>query len=379
MRNKKEKHKKQNKFKYILILLPILLYLTLILNFKKNIFNYRFNKNIIEKYKRSQDIPKEVPGRLFLSDSDIHIASAYLYLNGAEPTEFNFQHPPLIKYLFGISIKIFSNPFIMQIIFGITYIVLTYILSIKLTQSSGVALLSSLLLAVDPLLVDLTSQALLDLGQSVFAIFYVISFLFYTSNPILPGIALGLLAGSKFWGAALFFYLTLQLFFIYKHKFNLKKASFQLLSAAVMFSVLYIPTFIQKNGFFNILFFELKTVKYWLNHSVASIPGASLLLFLSGYFKSWWGKSNWLFSTPWSFLWPASLITSIYYVFSKLREKKNDNKLIIGILPFLYLLFLGVQAPFTRYFVIVLPYLYITLAIHISNVKINFNEKSSLN
>ena len=47
----------------------------------------------------SQDIPHEVAGkRLFLSDSEIHIASGYLYALGNNPITFNFQHPPFIKY-----------------------------------------------------------------------------------------------------------------------------------------------------------------------------------------------------------------------------------------------------------------------------------------
>jgi len=231
----------------------------------------------------SQDIPHEVAGkRLFLSDSEIHIASGYLYALGNNPTTFNFQHPPFIKYLYGLSILLFKNPFIIQIIFGIALLLLTYMTSLLIFNSFYSALFSTLLLLVDPLFIGISSQALLDLGQAVFILLYLYLLLKKKKiNNIFPGIVLGILFASKFWIGSLFFVLIFDIYFILKKKLVLKDITVHFIVASITFSIIYFKTFYNAKGLFNIIFFELKTVKYWLNHSTASIFGSSLFLFLT--------------------------------------------------------------------------------------------------
>ena len=134
----------------------------------REMFLYKFDTGLIAQYLRSQDIPHEVPGRLFLSDSDIHISAGYLYVNGYGPTDFNFQHPPFIKYLYGISTMLTGNPFFVQLIFGAVLLLLTYVIGRAFFSSALIGALAALLLLFDPLFHHITSQALLDLGQVVF-------------------------------------------------------------------------------------------------------------------------------------------------------------------------------------------------------------------
>jgi hypothetical protein len=94
--------------------------------------------------------------------------------------------------------------------------------------------------------------------------------------------------------------------------------------------------FINQKGKFNIVFYQLKTLKYWFNHSTSSILGASLILFLTGYFKSWWGRRNIIRSDVWTIIWPLSFITLIAGV---IKNKKMDEKIIIYLIPILYLLY----------------------------------------
>lgn len=358
-----------------------LIFLILLLTCQPEIFAHQFDKQLINDYFLSQDIPGEVAGeRVFLSDGQIHEASAYLYWKGHDPSVINFQHPPLIKYLFGLSIIVFNNVFIMQIILAFLLINITFLLSKKIFHDYRVSFLAGLLLATDPLLRLISSGALLDLGQAVFIMFYIL-IITQKKSTYLAGFILGLIATSKFWAGALFFVffgfvfqLILGKVLIFSQlvkldfwrklnlKENIKKLFVQILIASITFCIVYLPSFIYQNGFFNIVFFELKSLKYWLNHSVTSIPFASLIMFVSGWFESWWG-AGWMRTPSWNFLWPLSFFVGIFYLVTYRKKIKIINaKILIVSLPILYLFYLGLQAPFERYYIIILPFLYITLA-----------------
>lgn len=342
----------------IAIVLLVALYLIILFISHKEIFYYKFDNQLISRYKLSQDIPHEVPGkRLFLSDSDIHIASGYLYIRGNNPTTFNFQHPPFIKYLYGISILLFRNPFIIQILFGIALLLLTYRISFLIFNSFLSALFSSFMLLIDPLFIDISSQALLDLGQAVFILLYF--YLLFKKKKIksfFPGIVIGILFASKFWAGSLFFVIIFDLYFILKKKIDLKDIVIHFISAFVVFSIVYFKTFLDMKGLFNIIFFELKTVKYWLHHSTSQFFGASFLLFLTGYMKTWWGNKSVIRTNIWSIFWPIGIIGSFNKLIQKIKHFQIHN--LIASIPIIYLVYLGIQAPFSRYFILILPFVY---------------------
>ena len=344
---------------WLIVLLITIFYLTLLFFLKNKVFTYKFDINLIERYLRSQDIPHEVKGRVFLSDEEIHIAAAYLYLSGYEPTKFNFQHPPLIKYFYGLFILLFKNPYFAQILLGIGYLVLTYYLGRKIFKNKLIPTTACILMVTDPLFLDISSQALLDLGQSFFSLFYLICFLFFPKNFILQGISLGLFASSKFWAPVLFFIIFLFIYRYLKKEVKLKTFLLSFLVAFFIFSLTYIKTFIEQKGEFNIIFYQLKILKYWLNHSTSSIPGSSSILLLTGYFREWWNKKEIIRSNIWSPLWPLSFIVSFI---ETIKNKKTNHKIIIFLIPLLYIFYTGLQAPFPRYFLIILPYLYLSLS-----------------
>jgi predicted membrane-bound dolichyl-phosphate-mannose-protein mannosyltransferase len=318
------------KRKDFLLILAALLFFYLILYFKNpSIFTYKFDKKLIDRYMHSQDIYERIEGRVFISDSDIYIATGYLYAIGKDPTTFNFQHPPLVKYLFGLSAKYFGNPFYIQLLFAALVIFLTYILGIKVFNRR-VSVLAIMFLAIDPVFIRSTANAFLDLGQTAFSLLYLIFFLFFPSNWLLQGISLGLFLSSKFWSTALFFMLFLFGYkkFVLKDKFMLNTIIRSFLVGSVVFSFIYIVSFVKRSGLFNLPFFQLKMLKFMLQHNSADVVGGSLVLFLTGYFSSWWRGGEVLRSEVWSFLWSVGFVTVLYGL------KKNYQKISILLLYF---------------------------------------------
>lgn len=337
-------------------------YFLMLLIFRPQVFSYAFDASLIGKYFLSQDITYEVNGkRLFLSDSDIHITTGYMYVAGSDAATYNFQHPPLLKYLYGYGSLIFNNPLLIQVGLGWLYLLLTYYIGRRVYSSQWVPLIACLLIILDPLFKDVVSQAFLDLGQGVFLLLYFVSIFFFRDKYWLQGAVLGLLIASKFWGSSLFFIFIMATYLIFTGQFKWKPYIYHWLIAFMIFALVYLPTFVYRQGKFNLIFFELKTLKYWLNHSVASVFGSSLGLFITGFYKSWWGNRQVLRSEIWSVWWPIGIFISIWVSWRQFIIKKLTVEWLIAVIPWIYLLYLGVQAPFTRYFILILPFLYLTL------------------
>ena len=350
--------------KKILPYLLITLAFGLLLLFKyPQIFSYKFNQSLVHDYLRSQDINDPlglIKDRIILSDSDIYIATGYLYTKGEDPTNYNFQHPPLVKYLFGFSTLLIVNPFYVQILFGLALLFLTYFLGMKLFKNTAVSLAGAGLLLIDPVFGGMMNQALLDLGQAVFALAYVILMLFYPESYIMQGLILGFFAASKFWSTAILFVILIFAFklFIRKEKINIRKAGLSFVIAFVIFSLTYLKSFLNAGGLFNIFFFLAKDLRFMLAHNSASSFGGSVILFITGFFAPWWQKGV-VRAMDWSFLWPVSLVSSIFLA---LKTKIRDIKSFVFLFPVTYLLLTSTQVPFTRYFIIILPFTYLSLA-----------------
>jgi len=343
-----------------LVSLLILTYIILLFTFKRNIFTFKFDLNLIDKYFKSQDITYEIiDRRIFLSDADIYQATGYLYALGYDPTQWNFEHPPLIKTLFGLSILFFNNPYYLQIALGIILIFFTYYLGKKVYKKDLVAFFACLLLVIDRLFLDVSSQTLLDLGQTVLLLGYFLA-VFYWKNYWLEGLFLGLFASTKFWPTPMFFIFIFAAYLFLKKELKFKHFFLHLVIAFGVYTLLYFQTFINRNGMFNIIFHWFKTMKYRFVHNTSSLPGASLIMFSTGFFQTWWGKHQFIRSDPWSIVWPVALVFSLLKTYALLFKRSLMN--LLGAIPFLYLLYLGVQAPFPRYFLIILPFAYLNLA-----------------
>lgn len=333
--------------------------------FHHQLFTYRFDETLISQYLLSQDIPKEVPAkRVFLSDSDIHIAAGYLYVHNYEPTTFNFQHPPFIKYLYGLSILLTGNPFWIQLLFGAVLVVLTYLIGRIFFDSLRVGLVASFFLLIDPLFNHVGTQALLDLGQAVFVTAFLIISLRYPKWVVLQGILLGLAAVSKFFSSVVFVWIGLLLFQWYKTK-KLEVFSYivQLMVAFGVFYLVYFATALQQNIIAPV-FYQFKMLKYWLHHSVASFFSANLVLFLTGVFKPWWGNEKMEMSAIWTTAWPVTTGVAVYelYVFMRNKVRTIPSYVFVYLFPLFYLVTLAIQTPFVRYFIVILPWLYVGFA-----------------
>lgn len=329
------------KYLYILIFTYILF---VFLN--KNYFFQKFDPTIVNKYLKSQDIfdPKDlIKDRVFVSDAEIYQASGYLYATGSSPIEYNFQHPPLLKYLFGYSIKFFNLPLIPNIVFGLILIFEVYILGNLLFKSKFVGFVSSILLLMDPVFKEVSIYSLLDLGQITFIMGFLITSLFYQKYFVISGVLLGLALASKFYSPIFIFLILIYIYKLVNKKFNLKTEIITLIIAIFVFSLCYIKTFS-----INFPFYQAKIIKFMIDHNKALSWGKVIPIFFKGYL-----------------LWTISFIATFYLL---LKQKFTSIQFLFLIIPIIYFITMTFQIPFTRYFILILPFSYLGLAKVIQNM-----------
>ncbi|MBI4008884.1 hypothetical protein HY357_01510, partial [Candidatus Roizmanbacteria bacterium] len=152
------------------------------------------------------------------------------------------------------------------------------------------------------------------------------------------------------------------IFKLYKKQFILRNFLYHILIAGLVYSLVYTKSFLDAGGKFNIIFFALKTIKYRVVHNITSFPGASLFLFLTGYFQTWWGVRGFLKANVWSPIWTFGFFVILAKLKEIIKKGKIDSTNLFPIFVLLYFTYLGIQAPFTRYFLIILPFFYLTLS-----------------
>lgn len=334
--------------------------------FHHDSLTYRFNPNLVRNYLRSQDIEdpeSKIKDRIFVSDNDIYLSAGYLYAKGESPIKYNFQHPPLTKYLFGFSTLVTGNPFWIQIFFGLTILLLTLFLGTKLFKNKLVGFVGAAFLLIDPVFGGMMNEALLDLGQAVFALSYLVLMFFYPGSYILSGVLLGFFAASKFWSTALiivglvYFYKLV----IKKEKLDYSKILLSFVVGFLVFSATYIKAFTDAGGAFNIFTFLARDLRFMLTHNSSGVFGSPIVLFATGFFAPWWGQGV-ARAGDWFFLWPVGLWAGVFVGVREFWKSTKNYKLFFFLLPFTYLLLTSTQVPFTRYFILILPVIYLNLA-----------------
>jgi len=326
------------------------LYLTILFVFtlfffylNKDLLFQKFDLGVVNRYLRSQDIlDKEnvIKDRIFVSDEEIYITSGFLYANGASPIEYNFQHPPFIKYLFGMSAKYFNLPLLPNMLFAGLLLLEVFLLGKLVFKSEIVGLLSSLLLLFDPVFKEVTIYALLDLGQMVFLLGFILTTFFWKKHWIGQGVLLGLAVASKFYSPAIIFLGIIYIYKILTKQFGLKREILMLIVALVTFASTYTISFV--NGDFNFLFHQAKIIKFMLDHNQAVERGGVIPMFFGGYV-----------------MWPILFFVNLFVLF---KSKFTGPSFVYVLIPVIYFFVLCFQLPFTRYFILILPFLYLSFA-----------------
>lgn len=181
--------------------LLIFLVLILVLFRYRQIFAYHFNPSYWENfYYESQWI---VPNsKREISDEGVYRYVGFCLVNGENPFNVDYWVPPLGKYLYGLTAKYFTNPYLTSAIIYFFSVLFFYLLSLEFLAKPK-AILATTLYLLNPLLVSQLNQTMLDLPLSFFLLGYLLFFTKYLKNLnpkkslLIAAVFLGLSAGTK--------------------------------------------------------------------------------------------------------------------------------------------------------------------------------------
>ncbi len=236
------------------------------------------NGSIINVYKEFPAISFKLPKNEAL---DITLSNVTSFFSGYPypdvhliPTYYNLEHPPLAKFIIGLSMLISDdNPVtwrIPSIIMTSLLPLIVFFIVLRLTNPL-IAAFSSLLPLVDKLTFNMGFLALLDVHLAFFIALALLSAIY--ERYILAAIFIGLAGSVKFSGAFLIFPLFLYLLYIKKYDY-FKSLSIAFLIPALVFFLVNVPIIVRL-GIYN-WFTSILSALSWHASSRPAGPPTSL-------------------------------------------------------------------------------------------------------
>ncbi len=305
-----------------------------------------------------------------IGDDGVYTYAGWEYIHGKDPTLLNAEIPPLGKYLIGLSELIFKNQNIFALLSGLFALYAFYLVNTLFFKSKLAAFIPVLLLSFEPLFFTQLQISLLDLLY--IGLFFMICYFFLKKKYFASAVVLGLMAATK--STASTFPLVIGAIVLYlvvtKQLKLVKKYIMTLPIAGIVFVATYIQYFLLGNSFMDFLGVQKWIINFYAGGAKGSFSAPWEIIF-TGKYANWWGQisvvDEWHFG--WILLTVISAIT-IVFVFRKYRKSMIVFPCIWIII---YLLFLSFIPVWSRYFLLIIPFMY-TLTVWLILYKIKKHE-----
>lgn len=325
-------------------------------------FSFPFDQPyLLDFYEKSQwNIPQSPR---VMSDNELYQVAGIKLLEGDSIFSINPEVPPLGKYIYGLSIKLAGTPYMASVLMFLVLGVAVYGLSNELSQNKNAKLLLVVLLLSSPIVADQVSRTMLDLPMTLFLVLHA----WCVTRLLKQKHQLGS-PDFKSWGALLGAGVTLGAvaackvpFFIpvivlADALFMFRKQWKNLIVMLGVTGLTYVATFtayfVQGNSPIDWLKAQKWMVNFYLSSTTQHTPFFNLITIATGWYKDWWGQSQWHWTTYWSPVWPAGVVAMI----AVLRQSKLSAYRYPAVLGLLMILFQGLQPFWPRYFLLILPF-----------------------
>lgn len=290
-----------------------------------------------------------------IGDDGLYAYAGWAYIKGADPTTINAEMPPLGKYLIGLSIIIFQNQNFFSLLTGILVLYCFYKLNFLILKNNFWALLAVVLFSLEPLFYQQLRAPYLD---TLYLLFLLFVFYFLLKEKFfLLAISLGLMAATK--NTVSTFILvssTCGLYLFIRQRKNFAPFLVSLPLSIMVLFLTYSRYFLLGHGFREFLGVQ----KWILNFYVVGAKGTVGMVFamlLLNKWSTWWNGI--IKISEWQITWPILLIAGIWSLVSSILKRKGDRLSLIVIWLVIYLIFLSFIPVWPRYFLLIIPFMYL--------------------
>lgn len=324
---------------------------------------YEFLKKL---YYNSQYMQKENPG--IIPDEAFESFAGGAFIRGINPILIVHEHPPLGRYIIGLSTILFDNaktlvlPCLFISISGI------FLIAKIILKKTLFALIPLGIFINEPLFISKLSIApLLEPIQLPFIIFSLYFFIRGIGSKkslrwfIAASLMIGAVASIRFFILGLMLFFTMLMYMVLRKKLDKKFIEF---IVSFPFSLIplfasYTKTIIDGYSLFQILAVQKYIFTY--HHTKIIIPFSFWDLLLLNRWHTWWGDRRILHDIHWVTAWPMSTfltyLSLALILLKKITVTEPGKVLFIWIITYSLLLSIGTST--TRYFLPLLPFLYI--------------------
>ncbi len=205
----------------------------------------------------------------YFDDKKYYIPAARALLRGASPAEVNWEHPPIAKYLIGISDYLLKDPTMLSKILGLLSFIVLYKLIMLMYGDKRLTLLTLTLLSLDTLYIYVFKTALLEVYATFFTILSVYLYLKYLNEQkwrylLLFSASSGLAIGSK-WSVVLVYPLLLLYLIVRtrtRPKMAITIATISILIALTVYTAGYTVYFMKGATIYDFIELQEKMYKY---------------------------------------------------------------------------------------------------------------------
>lgn len=333
-------------------------------------------------YYDSQYVKKENPS--IMPDQTLESFAGGAFLKGINPILIIHDQPPLGRYILSLSILLFDNPNTVILLLFFLSGLGVFLVARLILQNTLLALLPFGILINEPLFLSkFYYSPLLEPIQLPFIVFSLYFFMqgiakkSYLKWFILTSLMLGCVISIRFFilGAVLVF--AMIFYFLIKKHFNRKFAVFLLTLplAIVVLLVSYTKTIQLGSSVLDI--FGIQKYIYYYHKAQLSLPFSFWDLLMFNRWHTWWGTREITSDSQWIIIWPISMLLTLFSFlfgfFKKISISEHEKIVIIWIM--MYSLFLSLGETSTRYFLPLLPFLYIIATSFLVKIIAQFKSK----
>lgn len=300
-----------------------------------------------------------------LSDGELYATEGYFLISqGKDIKKLTPGHPPLGKYLIGLSIKLFNNPYW----FNLTAALLTIFVLFHLTKlffnSSLPPPLISLIFTFEPLFTSQFTKSMLDIYLLLFSLSSLYFYLKWLKNNQLSSILisqffLGLSFAGKFFPTSAPLATALLITTLLTGSFaRFKHHILGLLAIPAAFMLAHFTFFIHHPSLIDFARYQRFLISWWAGSPQVN-PGLVWDLIFFNRWHTWWGAG--VISTPtWWLGWPISITLSLLSLpILKLTRLYRQKHLPPYLWLVLCLLMFSFEAIYPRHLLIILPASYL--------------------
>lgn len=290
------------------------------------------------------------------------------FLKGMNPIHIVHDHPPLGRYIISLSILLFNNASTVIPMLLILSFLGVFLVGKLILKNVWLSLIPVAIFANEPLLLGkLLYSPLPEPIQLPFIIFANYFFLLAVKSKrkwllyAVVSALLGIVISTRFFvtGAVLLFSMGFYLLLIQKSIKDIIVFCITLPLAVIVLLLSYTRTMMDGYSILQIFGVQKYILAYHKSAFIHPFSFWDLMMF--NRWHTWWGNQAVLSDPQWVILWPFSLIVSglvlLFALLKKISIPDEAKFLLIWII--FYALMLSAGYTSTRYFMPILPFLYI--------------------